>query len=163
MLRVLLYEPGSVTSMRSRGDRKTNVVCSLAWGFLFGSSTIRWAVRLGNHMWQWFFFKTKNERKICCLVMRTGKMHAKVTAFRCIVNQTAGALMGRLDSALCSRVGCGLEPSAKLVWQKRLVKMSHLCLQTVAVPQAETLARPLSSVLTWDLDLLSTARHRKQI
>lgn len=40
--------------------------------------------------------------------------------------------------------------------------MSHLCLQTAAVPQAQTSACPLSSILTRDLDLLSTLRPCKQ-
>lgn len=63
-------------------------------------------------------------------------------------------------TALCEEVvpcgdGLGPESPTDLVWQKRLVKMSHLCLQTAAVPRAQTSACPLSSILTQDLDLLS--------
>lgn len=71
-------------------------------------------------------------------------------------------------TALCEEMvpcgyGLGPESPTDLVWQKRLVKMSHLCLQTVAVPRAQTSACPLSSILTRDLDFLSTSQPCKQV
>lgn len=92
--------------------------------------------------------------------------------------QTSGELGSRCSNgtlgsnsswtALCEEMvpcgdGLGPESPADLVWQKRLVKMSHLCLQTAAVPRAQTSACPLSSILTQDLDLLSTSQRCKQV